>query len=1224
MIVIKEQFSLSELDKVLSKDNRVVEVFKLLLTAIQNNDFASVGDNILKTVYAESYTRVQEHVDRAVYQEVYKSNTYSSIIDVFIGVYSIIDAIIQNRKNISDISRQDAETVKAFLDSYGFSINQIFTTDTQKEIAKNIYYYLRRKGTGYILSDMLKKLGIDNYTINEYYLTRYNDDWYFMSTPVTWQPSSASPVSRRIALEDLDDPLWFLSRTDLNNIFGYEDAQSTSSSGAVLPPNEITVISPADGSSVYRTNTPTSVFNLLGTSSTTYSGDTWPGVISVGPDGKLYSTDSSTGDLMRFNSDGSFDTYVTINFGEFEVLPLIGNTLWGPDGKLYVQGEKYVPSPYSYTYYLYVVNPNTWSVEYVYDPENLDLGLDISNNQVGTHIRFNSDGYLWYPFRCLLVDQTSYWRVAVIDITTRTVINTIDPPEQVPNGIGQNVGYNAPILLPNGSLLWYFYNDCFIQSSEGDIVSSSTSPSIGYEDPSNYIWTGTCIELPQLSIIRNMILGPDNKIYAQILEYDIEYIDYGGGTWGARFTPKEGSTVTGLWVFQLAPDGQSLVYAYHSPSSTWGLGRSLQYGEGIALGSDMHLYYMDESGLEDDTWLSTLVVLSQDNSSVMLFWSCSDPNGYALTYDVYFGTNEINMVLIAGGITDTSLAVPVSTHFSYCWKVVATNTINESTETKTLSFSIANEFPYITNLSPANNAVDQPSNGTLSWSVVDPDGDTVYTDVYLGESNTPDVVEEGNTTQSYAFTGLRGHTTYYWQVRSSDDYGATTSSEIYRFTTANNLPEFISIEGTPSSSTITLSWEVEDVDDDTLYYDVYFGETGSEELVASNISETSWTPDFELTVGNIYSFYVVAKDGYGQTVSTTESTQLVVSWWTADPDEYGFVTTDDLEIYVERSYNTKNLAVDSDGCLIYPRYEEGALSKFDPNTSEETVLVPDVDAYNVMITPDGKIWFVDANTYYLNWYNPATETYGYSTSGTFSTYGLDHMQYDANGDIWLVGRDYYLYFYDVSEDTATQIAGSRYVTQLVPSPDRTKFCYYISSAGYYFDINTKTPHTMTGVTLYTHVIFGDNDTLWFGRRIDSSNHPLCYYTISTNTYHDISSTKFSYSEMVCDPSGKIWYCDSLVASRQLVSYDPATSTLSRKTGTNLYDCLVINNSGTKLWYADNGYYFRMFDIVGDREYSFSGIYAATTSYVFDASDNMYFVDYGDAIGGRAFDATYPS
>ena len=59
------------------------------------------------------------------------------------------------------------------------------------------------------------------------------------------------------------------------------------------------------------------------------------------------------------------------------------------------------------------------------------------------------------------------------------------------------------------------------------------------------------------------------------------------------------------------------------------------------------------------------------NTNMTLSWSCSDPNGDPLTYDVYFGTTN-NPSLVSGNQTNTNYTPgQLVYNTTYYWKIVA-------------------------------------------------------------------------------------------------------------------------------------------------------------------------------------------------------------------------------------------------------------------------------------------------------------------------------------------------------------------------------------------------------------------------------------------------------------------------------------------------------------------------------------------------------------------------
>jgi TolB protein len=76
-----------------------------------------------------------------------------------------------------------------------------------------------------------------------------------------------------------------------------------------------------------------------------------------------------------------------------------------------------------------------------------------------------------------------------------------------------------------------------------------------------------------------------------------------------------------------------------------------------------------------------------DSVSIELSWTCSDPDGDPLSYDVYIDTIATPEVLVA--TVDTTSYTPVGLHYDYTyyWKIVATDTTGLATEGPVWSFS---------------------------------------------------------------------------------------------------------------------------------------------------------------------------------------------------------------------------------------------------------------------------------------------------------------------------------------------------------------------------------------------------------------------------------------------------------------------------------------------------------------------------------------------------------
>lgn len=189
-----------------------------------------------------------------------------------------------------------------------------------------------------------------------------------------------------------------------------------------------------------------------------------------------------------------------------------------------------------------------------------------------------------------------------------------------------------------------------------------------------------------------------------------------------------------------------------------------------------------------------------------LNWAGGDPNsGDSVYYDVYFGTDPSPAFVEQIGpypATQTAVAYDPGTlqyNTQYYWRIAAEDDQAATSAGPVWSFTTMelNLPPNTpTNPDPANGSVDIAVNANLSWDGGDPNsGDTVYYEVYLGESSPPTYYE---TTTTYPGTqtritydpgALSAQTTYYWQIVAWDSQGVSTAGAIWSFATQESQPE---------------------------------------------------------------------------------------------------------------------------------------------------------------------------------------------------------------------------------------------------------------------------------------------------------------------------------------------------------------------------------------------------------------------------------------------------
>ncbi|UCE65151.1 MAG: PD40 domain-containing protein [Candidatus Zixiibacteriota bacterium] len=114
-----------------------------------------------------------------------------------------------------------------------------------------------------------------------------------------------------------------------------------------------------------------------------------------------------------------------------------------------------------------------------------------------------------------------------------------------------------------------------------------------------------------------------------------------------------------------------------------------------------------------------------DSVLIGLSWTCSDPDGDPLTYDVYLDTSATPEVLVA--TVDTASYTPAGLHYNYTyyWQVVAEDTTGLITEGPIWSFSFGADMvaPFCSLTSPDGGELWYiDSDQTITWEAADDDG----------------------------------------------------------------------------------------------------------------------------------------------------------------------------------------------------------------------------------------------------------------------------------------------------------------------------------------------------------------------------------------------------------------------------------------------------------------------------------------------------------------------
>ncbi len=261
-------------------------------------------------------------------------------------------------------------------------------------------------------------------------------------------------------------------------------------------------------------------------------------------------------------------------------------------------------------------------------------------------------------------------------------------------------------------------------------------------------------------------------------------------------------------------------------------------------------------------------------------WTASGDNVEAFKYDFYIGTEENKLGLRAENIKELQYKITNKTvlkGITYYWKVVAKDGIYEK-ESDVWSFTTSPALSEPVLIGPIGFGRD-PLN--FEWEPLSAATDEALTyKVYFGKENPPtELIGTVEGTGSYTYDGpdLDEFETYYWSVEVSDLLN-TSMSEVGTFQKLlGGYPDLPSIVAPLDKALlferdgdVVLDWtDSTDPEGDTVTYDIYLDTANPPvNIVTSFSGDSEYNVTSNLVVNTSYYWYIVAKDGSGNSYST--------------------------------------------------------------------------------------------------------------------------------------------------------------------------------------------------------------------------------------------------------------------------------------------------------------------------------------------------------------------
>jgi hypothetical protein len=199
-------------------------------------------------------------------------------------------------------------------------------------------------------------------------------------------------------------------------------------------------------------------------------------------------------------------------------------------------------------------------------------------------------------------------------------------------------------------------------------------------------------------------------------------------------------------------------------------------------------------------------------AEVLFTWNESvGANSYRIQIALDSGFNDI--VEDQSGLPDNEYTLLLDYLTEYYWRVNALNEDGPSGWSEVRSFTTVIEKPTIPLLvSPTNDAENVSVTAILNWNESER-AETYHVQVSTSTDFESNTIDEGGIAESqFVLNGVTGGTQYHWRVRAENPGGFSDWSEVWTFTTIEQVPDNPLLVSPENGSTdiainITFEWE---------------------------------------------------------------------------------------------------------------------------------------------------------------------------------------------------------------------------------------------------------------------------------------------------------------------------------------------------------------------------------------------------------------------------------